>query len=93
MSDLEDKLRDMLKYEMKSSEIVEEVVSNYDLDEINSTMSDVATDVLSNIEDPDREKTFYILLYRLGKSFDSDSMINFAKESLEEYVDGEVGNA
>lgn len=81
--------RDIVKNQMTAAEKTNEMVTNYDVEEINRAGKKVANESLKRIEDDDRKKLFFILLNQIGQNVGSPSMAEEAERGLKEMVEGE----
>lgn len=88
---LEEDVRDMIKYELKSAELMRDILSDYSQEEIEGTVASVVDNLMVNVEDERREQTIYIICLRMGESLNSPDMVRFAKERLERFADSQEG--
>lgn len=81
--EIKQKCDDVLKHELKASELIEEVIRESDPDVSEDAMLQAVRDLLAKVEDPEREMTIYILAYRIGRVMESDKLVAFSEDKVE----------
>lgn len=80
-----DTAKEVLRHELKASEELESLMSNNEWDEVDSALLEVASELIERADDEQRSKTILIILFRVGRAIESESVVRFSKEHLEEW--------
>lgn len=80
-----DTAKEVLRHELEASEELESLMDNNEWDEIDSALLEVASDLIERADDEQRTKTILIILFRVGRAIESEPVVRFSKEHLEEW--------
>jgi hypothetical protein len=86
--ELQEKCDDILEYEFRAHEMIDDVINNYGKDNVESCMLNSVEELLSKVEDPERVMACYVLAYQLGRAIESEMLIEYANEGVEQFKRG-----
>jgi len=73
---------DILEYEFRSSELIQDLVRDNPVDVVEDEMLDAIKELLGRVEDPERVMTCYMLAYQIGRAMESQRIIDFAEDGV-----------
>ena len=86
---LQEKCDEIIEYEFRAHELVDEVSRNNDLSEIEDAMVNSINELIQKVDTEERVLACYILMYQLGRAFESERLLTIAGEKVEEFKMGE----
>jgi len=86
--EIKEKCDDVLEYEFRASELIDELVNSYDLEQVEDTMLQSIKELIQRVEDPEREMTCYILAYQVGRAMESEKILEFSEDKVQQLKQG-----
>jgi len=82
--ELKDKTDEVLEYEFRSHELIKDITENYRQENVEQAIIESVEDLLERVDTSDREAACYILAYQLGRAIESDKLVAYADEKVQE---------
>lgn len=83
-----DKCDKVLEYEFRASEIIDELLQEEDQKEVEREMLTSIKELLGKVEDPNRRMTVYVLAYQIGRAMESETLLEFSEEKVQQFTQG-----
>ncbi len=80
---------EIIKHQFKAAEKSEQMVAEYDVNEINASASVAVEDLHERFESEERKRRLYLLVAKIGKNIGSESMAEFGVGKLREAMPDE----
>jgi len=79
--------QNVLRHELKANEELEELVEENDWGDAEEALLSVGAELVDNAENEQRTKTILVILFQIGQGTESERIVSFAKDHLEEWRD------
>jgi len=76
---------EVLRHELKANEALDSLVNEYSYEEVDDVLVETAADLVDKTQNKERSKTILIICFRIGQGIESERLVRFAKEHLEEW--------
>ena len=86
--EIKSKCDDILEHEFRASELIDDLVSNYELEQVEDIMLQSIKELIARVEDPEREMTCYILAYQVGRAMESEKILAFSEDKVDKFRQG-----
>lgn len=82
----EELVREVFRTDMKTAENMNELAQNHNPNDIAEASVDTVEDLVSKIQDPEREKYVYATLFQVGQAIENEQLSNSARNLLNKWV-------
>jgi len=76
---------EVFKSDMKTSEMMMELVQNHDPERVSQASVDVVNEMHDKVDNPHREKCLYATCYQIGNAIGNQQLMEFAAEQLQRW--------
>lgn len=83
--DTKESVRDVFKSDMKTAELMKELVEEHNLEDVSDLSVEVVNEMYDKIEEPHREKALFATCFQIGNAIGSQQLAQFAAEQLERW--------
>lgn len=83
--DTEDVCREVFKADMKTSDLMTDLITDHEPEEIEDSVVTVVEDNMSEISDPRRQIAFLSTVRRIGQLIESKNLVQFAETRIEQW--------
>jgi hypothetical protein len=86
--EIKSKCDDVLEHEFRASETIDELVNEHDIDVVEREMLKSIKELIARVNNPDREMTCYVLAYQIGRALESEEILAFAEDKVQDLKQG-----
>lgn len=81
----EEYARQVLKLELQANEELEDMVDEHSWEEVDDALVETGATLIERADSQKRTKTILVILFQIGQGIESERVVRFAKEHLEEW--------